>query len=144
MGKTRLPKVRLTVLAGVLFPERDCSTCTDTQKRERGCETDSPIPPTLDGKLQLRCPLRGYREDPEGFSDLFRAYNWAQKGVLGEPGGYMDQPGRLLCLMECVEKAVSDGHSAQREREASRQRARGQAKRFVGSGRRPARARRAR
>ena len=133
------------MLAGVLFPERECAHCTDIQKQERGCETDSPIPPTLDGQLQLRCPLRGFMEDPQGFSDLFRAYGWAQKGVMGEAGGYLDQPVRVIRLMETVDKAVSDGHEAKREREAARQRHRSHAKRFAGSGgKRPARPRKAR
>lgn len=131
-------------MAGVLFPERECSTCTSTQKRERGCETDSPLPPTLDGQLYFRCPLRGFREDPLGFSDLFRAYGWAQKGVMPEPGGYLDQPVRLLRLMETVEKAVHDGHEAKRERETVRQRSRAQAKKFTSPARRPARPRGAR
>lgn len=75
---------------------------------------------------------------------MFRAYGWAQKGVMPEPGGYMDQPVRLLRLMETVEKAAHDGHEAKREREAARTRSRAQAKRFTGSARRPARPRRAR
>ena len=106
-------KLRRVVLASELLPKRRCHRCTAAQKKSWGCEKD--VHPAqavkLDGEVMLRCPVRPFLDDPEGFNAVMERYRWYRAGLLPEPGTWMDQPNKLLELFSVIDQALEDARA---------------------------------
>ena len=84
----------------------DCRNCTLTQKIERGCEKDSPIPGVWqieDWEFQ-RCPLK--LVTMQSF-EYIRAYNFYEKGYLPCPGGWMEQSVKFLEVIRVITNQIN-------------------------------------
>ena len=83
----------------------DCHKCSDAQKNERGCETDSPIPGMwkLNDWEFTRCP-RTLVERKSG--DFLSAYFFFIKGYLPNPGGWLDQPAKFVEAVVLIEREI--------------------------------------
>jgi len=80
--------------------------CSDEEKIERGCETDSPIKGawTLDEWELERCPLKIVTRQS---LEYVRAYILFEKGFMPNKGGWMDQSAKFIDAMEIVEAEIS-------------------------------------
>jgi len=80
----------------------DCEACTESQKIERGCEKDSPIPDawTVGEFTFQRCPVKEL--DPKTYLYL-RAFNWYRRGYLPSSGGWMDQTNKFVEAVAYIE-----------------------------------------
>lgn len=96
------------------MPRRSCAACTEAQKREYGCVTDSEHREhwiVLEGGEELRrCPyaLVGARE--------LRVVKFAgliESGVLPDAGGWLDQS---ASYMDALPEALSARRQFERER----------------------------
>lgn len=83
----------------------DCRSCTEDEREHNGCLKDSPVEDVweLDGEVSRRCPVT--LVTPESV-EYIRAYNFFQKGYLPNPGGWMDQPAKLIEAIELIETQV--------------------------------------
>ena len=92
----------------------DCRRCTWEQKIEDGCEKESPV----QGRWKLddwefgRCPLKLVRL--QSF-EYIRAYNFYKEGYLPNPGGWAEQPVKLIEAIECIEKVVREGEKQEKK-----------------------------
>lgn len=106
------------MLAVELLPELDCSTCTASQQKARGCITDAPTPHELPGGIVTkRCPRRPLLDDPELFSEVFWSHQLFKRGILPEDGGLLNQPGKLVEMWNQIDRARN---TADWEREKAR------------------------
>lgn len=103
------------------MPERDCNTCTAHLKRQRGCETDAPMPMRLDGKDVFRCPRRPILDDPRFFDTVLTQYKAYIRGYLPDPGSLLDQGHRYVVSMAVVEGAIAEAEQEQERRERKKQ-----------------------
>jgi len=80
----------------------DCRKCTDDDKIERGCNTDSPIPGywKFDDFETNRCPAKQITRKS---IKLLEAFLYYKQGYLPNAGGWMDQPAKLFEAFEVVE-----------------------------------------
>lgn len=104
----------------MLLPERDCQKCTALMQRERGCESDAPIPMVLDGAEIKRCPRRPIKENPRGIETVLLAYRSYIRGYLPDPGSLQDQGYRYVRSMQIVDMAVTEAEAELRRRAASK------------------------
>lgn len=88
--------------------------------------------------MQLRCPMRGFFEDPEAFNALMERYRWMKAGHFPEPGLWIDQPAKLLDLMAVIDQALDDAAAEKRRKqEASMKKPPGPPGTAAKSGRKP-------
>jgi hypothetical protein len=83
----------------------DCRKCSDSDKVEKGCESDSPIPGVWKiGEQELqRCPIKVVT--PQNLFYL-RAYIHYIKGYFPNHGGWLDQPLKLIEALGIIEDEV--------------------------------------
>lgn len=83
----------------------DCHKCSDAGKLERGCETDSPIPGMwkLNDWEFARCPRKLVARKSV---DYLSAYFFFTKGYLPNPGGWLDQPAKLIDALILIEREI--------------------------------------
>lgn len=62
----------------------------------------------MDGERLERCPLRPYKDNPFLFSELFKLYNFREKGILPDDGAYYDQANAYVELMLEMDSAIAD------------------------------------
>lgn len=120
------------MIAQVLFPERDCTTCDDDQKRRWGCtaclkedgtwENPAELPVMINGEDEdWSCPRRIWKDSPSDMSFLTNAYVHYQNGFLMYGAGVADQPVRLMTMMAILsdqhERCRQEKHAAERRRE---------------------------
>ena len=83
----------------------DCRRCSQTDKIEKGCDEDSPIPGVW--KLKewefQRCPLKLVTRKS---LEYVLAYIYYSNGYLPNPGGWMEQPQKLLSALEIIEREL--------------------------------------
>ena len=91
-----------------MFSNRDCVTCTETNKRQWGCEGNAEMPIRIDDEEIWTCPRRPILDHPEFFAEVLGAYRDYQKGFLPEPGGTMSQPKRLMQCFKVIEHTVNE------------------------------------
>jgi len=69
----------------------------------------------FDGRELRRCPRRPYLDAPEWFNEVFRAYQWLQKGYFPSPGTWADQPAKLIDLVEVIDRANASADAHERK-----------------------------
>ena len=81
--------------------ELDCRTCTEEQKKDRGCESNSPIPDRwqIGNEKFQRCPIKFI--DNNAFWCI-KAYNFLEKGILPRQGGWLDQANKFIEIMDFI------------------------------------------
>ncbi|MCK4248672.1 MAG: hypothetical protein KAX15_02725 [Candidatus Omnitrophica bacterium] len=86
----------------------DCRSCTASQKTERGCEQDSPIPGVweVEGWQFQRCPLKLVTTQSCRYIE---AYNFYEKGYLPCPGEWPEQSAKFLEAIRVINNQVNKG-----------------------------------
>ena len=75
---------------------------------EWGCNTDAVLPLMLDGETILRCPRRPYLDNSAWYNHVLSSYKYAQKGMLTEPGTWLDQGAKLISAFAVLDAATED------------------------------------
>ncbi len=90
------------------FKERDCATCTASQKERWGCDKDLPVPLSFDGEDLFRCPRRPLLDETEDFSHIFNVYGWYKNGMLPDEGTWRDQPNKFVQVMTIMDRTLNE------------------------------------
>jgi hypothetical protein len=123
-------------LALYLLSERDCATCTDANKTHWGCNTNATIPLVLDGENLWRCPRRPYLDRPDWYNSIWQSVSYEEKGMLTEPGTWLDQPAKLVEGSTVVRTAHAEAEDTKRKAEERRRSAAAHAANSSAGGRR--------
>ena len=114
-------------MASELFPERDCSTCTDAKKKEWGCNGEASIPTEIDGELVTTCIRRPMLDHPRWFNEVYTMYKMYKAGFLPNEGSYLAQPPSFLQMINIIDSTLAecDDIKSQEEKRKSRNKKRG-------------------
>lgn len=87
----------------------DHETASELVKALNGCEkpVDEGCEWEFGGYVFDRCPAF-YVNDSEYVQDVFRLWNWREKGFLPFPGALMDQPNVYLEAMEYMDYLITE------------------------------------
>lgn len=91
-----------------MFPERNCSTCNQVQKRMWGCEGDAEQPVELDGELLTTCIRRPMLDDPEWFNEIYTMYKMYKNGFLPNEGTYQAQPVAVVQIINIIDAVLAE------------------------------------
>jgi len=93
----------VAVQVGIL--NLDCRSCSETQKAERGCIEDSPIPGKwkFDGFELRRCPNSVVSRQSLEYLEAYELY---EKGVLPYGGGWLKHSKKFMDAMKIVQREV--------------------------------------
>lgn len=105
-----------------MMPQLDCSSCTDQQKKTRGCEAPPPLPMMFDGQPIDRCPMRPYFEEPYWYNTLMERYRWVKDGFLPDPGLLPDQATAFLTYKLVIDLATNEADHQEQEKREKEQR----------------------
>lgn len=89
----------------------DCRRCNEAQKSERGCKRSSIIPDVWslgDWKFD-RCPLKVVSQ--QSF-DFIRAFNFYKAGSYPNPGGWADQPLKLIEAILFIQAEINSAEES--------------------------------
>jgi hypothetical protein len=110
-------------LAVYLLPERECHKCSASLKKQWGCSTDTMLPVLIDNEQLTRCPRRPFLENPLWYNAIFQSSAYQEKGMLTEPGTWLDQPAKLIQALQVVSQGASDAQDYKQAAEERRKRA---------------------
>ncbi len=105
----------MAVLQAEAVKGHDCKTASPAVKRLMGCDEPLHHPWVFDGLSFERCP-NFYAEDSVWLTQVFETYNWTQKGFLPYPGTYLDQPNKVIELVNYVDFLMGEKANAERAR----------------------------
>ena len=112
------------MLGAILLPERNCATCKALEWAKWGCREPTTIPQLeLDGQPVHRCPMRPWLFKSHSIAALLRMRQHWHEGHFPDAGTYLDQPLRLVRIIEILDAAHADAETVKRNREEDRQRA---------------------
>lgn len=96
----------------VLYPTRNCNTCTAEQKVMWGCDKDTTTPLFINEVEYKRCPLRLLLDEPEWTQRVLFFYRFYKDHEYPDAGTFYDQSARYLILMEIVGDAFRIANEA--------------------------------
>jgi len=108
-----------------MYPERVCSTCTDRNKKEWGCDAKqdengvwtnrSMMPERIDDVDTWVCPRRPIKDEPFMFGEIMSLYSLYKEGVLANEGSITSQALRYVTTMRLVAGTVSECQAVKME-----------------------------
>ncbi len=125
------------MLGAILLPERNCVTCKSPEWAKWGCHEPTTIPQLeLDGELVYRCPMRPWLLKSHSIAEILRMRQHWHEGHFPDAGTYLDQPLRLVQLIEILDAAHSAAETVKRERDEAKGRVTARTARAGARGRR--------
>lgn len=109
-------------MASELFPERDCSTCTNIKKEQWGCNGDAKIPIEIDGEMSTTCIRRPMFDNPAWFNEVYTMYKMYKAGFLPNEGSYLAQPPSFLQLINVIDSTLADCDEIKQQEEDRKKR----------------------
>lgn len=97
-------------MAQALLPQWSCAKCTPRLKEIRGCGKPGKNITLMGGEKYETCPKFFSFSHPAQFARIMRAYAYADKGILPEPGALEDQAAPLVHALSYVGKAMNEAH----------------------------------
>lgn len=85
--------------------ELDCRKCSEEQRRDKGCQEDSPIPERweVEGYTFQRCPLKLITADT---NEYLKAYRLLKLMGLPNPGTWREQPYKFIEAMLIIDDQI--------------------------------------
>lgn len=86
----------------------ECQTAAPAIREIMGCDKPKPEHQCFkfDGMVIDRCP--GYYLKRGIIQFAYELYNWREKGVLPYPGGYLDQPNRIVEICNYMDYLLAE------------------------------------
>lgn len=104
----------MAVLQKEALRGHDCKTASREVRRLMGCDEPLPNPWVFDGLTFERCP--SFYVKSSWLTHAFEMYNWIEKGFLPFPGTYLDQPNKVIELVNYIDFLMGEKASAERAR----------------------------
>lgn len=89
------------------------------QKQERGCTTDTYLGVKILGQEYKRCPRRPVLDHPDRFAYWLQLYRNYKRGVMPEPGSYMEQSYvvlRVFNILDAIYGRIDEYRDQERAR----------------------------
>lgn len=94
----------MAVLQADYLKGHDCETAPPAMQKQEGCHEPKPEHECwyFEGLKFERCPAYYVNRAAAWIRDAFQIYAWADKGLLPFPGTWLDQPSKIIDVLEII------------------------------------------